>query len=194
MTFNFFGFLVWLGWFAMMTGVPAQIERNFAKLEPGHVPQFQWFGFAVAVAFTLAWLFVLFRSERSPFRAITFWAAGMALLWALIMTLWVDWIDYGKTYRPVAAALKLALPAGEPCIESRGLGEAQRAAFDYHAGVVTRRAEIRGAHSGGDRCPVLLVQGRPGDDDRALGPGWKRIWEGNRPRDKERYRLYQRPR
>ena len=52
MTFSFFGALVWLGWFAMMTGVPAQIARNFAKLEPGHVPQFQWSGFALACLFT----------------------------------------------------------------------------------------------------------------------------------------------
>jgi hypothetical protein len=37
---------------------------------------------------------------------------------------------------------------------------------------------------------VLLVQARPRDDDRALARDWKRIWEGNRPRDQERYRLY----
>jgi len=185
MTFCFFGGLVWLGWFAMMTGIPETIRRNFAKLEPGHVPQFQWFEFMVAAAFTLAWLFILIRSERSPFRSITFWAAGVALLWSLIMTLWIDWIDYGKTYRPVALALKRALPPGG-CIESRNLGEAQRAAFDYHAGVVTRRAEVH-EHS---RCPILLVQAQPDDEDRLVGTGWRRIWEGNRPRDRERYRLY----
>lgn len=186
MTFSFFGALVWLGWFAMMTGIPAQIQRNFAKLEPGHVPQFQWFEFMLAAAVTLAWLFVLVRSERSPFRSITFWAAGVALLWSLIMTLWIDWIDYGRTYRPVALALKRALPPGTRCIESRRLGEAQRAAFDYHADIVTRRAEIHGR----SRCPILLVQAHPDDEDRLVNTGWRRIWEGNRPRDKERYRLY----
>ena len=189
MTFSFFGALVWLGWIAMMTGVPEQIQRNFAKLEPGHVPQFQWFGFTAAAAFTLAWLFILLRSERSAFRSITFWSAGVALLWSLIMTLWIDWIDYGRSYRPVALALKRALPTGSRCIESRGLGEAQRAAFDYHAGVLTRRAEAAGARDA-PRCPVLLVQAHPDDEDRLRNAGWRRIWEGNRPRDKERYRLY----
>ena len=186
MTFSFFGGLVWLGWFAMMTGMPAQIQRNFAKLEPGHVPQFNGFGFALAAALTLAWLVLLLRSERSVFRGITFWAAGVVLLWCLVMTLLIDWIDYGRTYRPVALAMKRALPPGTQCIESRSLGAAQRAAFDYHAGIVTRRAESDGR----GRCLVLLVQARPDDRDRALGAGWKRIWEGNRPRDKERYRLY----
>ena len=186
MTFSFFGGLVWLGWIAMMTGIPEKIQRNFAKLEPGHVPQFQWFEFMVAAAFTLAWLFILMRSERSPFRSITFWAAGVALLWTLIMTLWIDWIDYGRTYRPVALALKQALPPGTRCIESRNLGEAQRGACDYHAGIVTRRAEIRDR----SRCRILLVQAHQEDEDRLVNTGWRRIWEGNRPRDKERYRLY----
>ncbi|MGB7543029.1 MAG: glycosyltransferase family 39 protein [Burkholderiales bacterium] len=182
-----FGALVWLGWIAMMTGVPPTIAHNFAKLEPGHVPQFSWGVFAIALALTLAWLWLLLRSERSALRSITFWAAGTALLWGLLMTLWIPWIDYGMSYRPVALALKKALPAGTRCIESRDLGETQRAAFDYHAGIVTERLERRGDA----RCALLLVQARQGDND-SVGPGWKLIWEGNRPRDRERYRLYER--
>jgi hypothetical protein len=66
------------------------------------------------------------------------------------------------------------------------LGEAQRAVFDYHAGIVTQRLERRAE----GRCPLLLVQARQGDSDRT-GPGWKLLWEGSRPRDRERFRLYQ---
>jgi len=182
-----FGALVWLGWIAMMTGVPPTIARNFAKLEPGHVPLFSWVVFATALALTLAWLWLLLRSERSALRGLTFWAAGTALLWGLLMTLWISWIDYGMSYRPVALALKKALPAGTRCIGSRALGETQRAAFDYHANIVTERVERYGE----PRCALLLVQARQGDNDR-LSPGWKLLWEGNRPRDRERYRLYQR--
>ena len=193
-TFSFFALLVWLGWIAMMTGSPERIARNFAKLEPGHVPSFEWLPFAVAILLSLAWIWVLLRSERSPYRSVLFWACGATLLWGLIMTLLLSWIDYGKTYRPVAqtmaAALRKAYPAGVRCIESRGLGQSQRAALDYHAGIVTRRAELHGA----SQCPVLLVQARPDEDDQALAKTWKRIWEGNRPRDKERYRLYVRAR
>ncbi|HKC45303.1 MAG TPA: glycosyltransferase, partial [Burkholderiales bacterium] len=74
------------------------------------------------------------------------------------------------------------------CVESRGLGVSQRAALHYHAGLVTRRVE---AHGWSD-CPYLLVQ----IDTRAPAaepePPWKRVWEGRRPRDRERYRLYRR--
>jgi len=185
---GFFGILMWLGWFAMTTGFPAAIARNFTRLEPGHVQQFSWTAFAVALACTLGWVWLIVRSERSaPFRSVTFWAAGITLLWALGMTLILSWIDYGKSYRQVAQALKKNLPEGTRCVESRGLGEAQRAIFDYRAEIVTRRIE-----SGGDTgCPFLLVQAHLGDSDN-LGPGWKFLWEGRRPRDRERYRLYQR--
>ena len=140
----------------------------------------------LATALSLAWLAVLFASERSPLRSVTAWAAGVTLLWGLLMTLWLPWIDYGKSYRPVAEALKRALPPGTRCIEGHNLGESQRATFDYHAGIVTRR----GGTLAGRGCPVLLVQGRPGEQDHHLGAQWRRIWEGSRPRDKERYRLY----
>ena len=186
MSAGFLGAIMWLGWFAMMTGVPSRIADRFSKLEPGYVPQFSWTAFAVALAFTLAWLWLVLKSERSAFRGVTFWAAGITLLWCLAMTLILPWIDYGKSYRPVAQALKKHIPAGTRCIESRGLGEAQRAVFDYHAGVVTQRLELRAE----SRCPLLLVQARQGEPDRT-GPGWKLLWEGSRPRDRERFRLYQ---
>jgi 4-amino-4-deoxy-L-arabinose transferase-like glycosyltransferase len=187
MSAGFLGALMWLGWFSMMTGYPPALARNFAKLEPGHVPQFSWTMLAVALALTLGWLWLILRGERSVFRGVTFWAAGMTLLWGLAMTLILSWVDYGKSYRSVAQALKKHIPAGTRCIESRGLGEAQRAVFDYHAEVVTQRLERRAE----GRCALLLIQAREGEAD-SIGPGWKFLWEGRRPRDRERFRLYQR--
>ena len=191
MTFTVAAGLVWLGWFAMMSGVPAQIALNFSKLEPGHIPQFSAVSFAIALALTACWLLLLLRSERSLHRSTAFWAGGVTLAWGLVMTLWLPWIDYGKTYKPVAASLAAAIKKTAPatsCIDSRGLGEAQRAAFDYHSGIVTHRLEIHARSS----CPLLLVQASTGQgsgSDR-LEPGWRRVWEGNRPRDRERFRLY----
>ncbi len=182
-----FGGLVWLGWFAMMTGVPERLARNFTRLEPGFSPQFGWLPLLIALALTGAWAWLFLRSERSAFRGVTYWAAGLALVWGLVMTLWLPWVDYGKSYRPVALAMKQALPANTRCIESNGLGEAQRAAFDYHAAISTIRLELRDNPG----CPLLLVQGRPGASD-GVGARWTLIWEGSRPRDHERYRLYRR--
>lgn len=191
MTFTVAAGLVWLGWFAMMSGFPGRIALNFSKLEPGYVPQFDFLAFTIALALTACWIVLLWRSERSLHRSTAFWAGGVTLAWGLAMTLWLPWIDYGKTYQPVArslaAAVKKTAPAAR-CIDSRGLGEAQRAAFDYHANIVTRRLEIHARSA----CPLLLVQASTRDSSAAdrLDPGWRRVWEGNRPRDRERYRLY----
>jgi 4-amino-4-deoxy-L-arabinose transferase-like glycosyltransferase len=188
MSVGILGATVWFGWFAMMTGFPQSVARHFTRLEPGFVAQMSWTAFAVALACSLGWLWLIVKSERSvAFRSATFWAAGITLLWALAMTLLLSWIDYGKSYRPVALALKKNIPAGTRCIESRGLDEPQRAIFDYRIEVLTRRAERHGDTG----CPVVLVQAHQGDSDN-LGPGWKFLWEGRRPRDHERYRLYQR--
>ena len=187
MTFTLSGVLIWLGWFAMMTGLPPTIARNFAKLEPGFEAQFALFPFVVALAISIAWAWLVVGAVRSSHRSLTFWAGGMTLMWALVMTLWLPWIDYGKTYGGVAASLKRALPPGSQaagaCIQSSGLGEAQRAAFHYHAGIVTLRNEV----SRNPHCALLLVQSGLRDTQPA---GWVRIWEGSRPRDSERYRLY----
>ena len=187
MSVGILGATVWFGWFAMMTGFPQSVARHFTRLEPGFVAQMSWTAFAVALVCSLGWVWLIVKSERSvAFRSATFWAAGITLLWALAMTLLLSWIDYGKSYRSVALALKKNIPAGTRCIESRGLDEPQRAIFDYRIEVLTRRVERHGDTG----CPVVLVQAHQGDSDN-LGPGWKFLWEGRRPRDRERYRLYQ---
>lgn len=189
-TFSVLGALVWLGWFAMQTGTPERIARNFEKLEPGHVPVFQWLPLAVAIALTLAWIYVLARSERSVYRSVLTWGCGATLTWGLTMTLWLSWIDYGKSYASVAYALDAAIkqyrPAQGGCLHSIHLGESQRGAFDYHAGIVTEQFSNKEM----PRCPLLVVQAQAGEDDRELTSRWRRVWEGNRPRDRERYRLY----
>lgn len=185
LTFTMLGGLVWLGWLAMMTGIPEQIAANFAKLEPGHVPRFDALEFVTALVLTAAWAALLLRSNRSPLKGAPIWACGVTLIWGLAMSLWVHWIDYGKTYQPMVQSLAAALPANHGCIASRNLGEAQRAAIHYHAGIVTKRLETRA----GGECRILLVQGSSSRPD-SVAPEWRQIWQGSRPRERERFRLY----
>ena len=187
MTFSLLGALIWLGYCALQTGFPPRIAANAARLEPGFVSHFAWLPLIAAGAITLAWIALVFRSARSPQRSVTFWAAGLAFFWALTMLLWLPWIDYGKSYRRVANSLQAALAGHPGCIASRGLGEAQRATFDYHAGIVTRRAETGARHD----CPLLLLQDNAGRPEPGPAGRWKKIWEGNRPGDRsEKFRLY----
>lgn len=188
MSFGVFAALVWVGWIAMLTGWPERLARQFARIEPGFVMQFSPLAFAVALALTFAWVWLLLAAPRSPYRGTLTWAAGLILFWGLATTLWLPWIDYGKSYRMLSASLAQALPQRPGCIAARNLGESQRASLHYFAGIVTTGAQR------GTGCRLMLVQtsGR-NPPDTAPGPGWRRIWEGRRPGDRnELFRLYRR--
>jgi 4-amino-4-deoxy-L-arabinose transferase-like glycosyltransferase len=188
MTFTLAAGYMWFMWITTLIGFPEPISRHAARLAPGFVMHVHWAPVVVAALLTVAWLVLVNRAERTTLRSLTFWTAGVTLVWGLATTLWLEWIDYGKTYRPVAQSMRKALPPNVRCVESRGLGETQRAAFHYHADLVTRRAEVHGATD----CPYLLVQSNIRDQASDPGGSWRRVWEGGRPRDRERYRLYRR--
>lgn len=187
MTFSLAVGFAWVMWFASVSGFPPPLARNVGKLAPGFAGEFHLLPVLFALLLTITWCGLIARIERSTLRSLTLWAAGVTVTWGLTMTLGLHWIDYGKTYRGVAISLRRALPARLDCLESRGLGETQRAVFHYHGGLITRRAEVHGVTG----CRWLLVQApairRPADDP---GAQWTQVWEGRRPRDAERYRLY----
>lgn len=187
MTLTLVAALIWLGSIAMNFGVPPKVAHNFARLAPGFVAHGSIPIFAFSALLTLAWLWLIFASPRSPWRAINHWAAGVTLVWVLVIALWLPWIDYGKSYRGVAASLKRALPASGQCVAGRNLGGAQRASLQYFAGIVTVNANTRA----GAACGLLLVQGSR--KSRPAPAGWHELWEGHRPGDRsERLRLYRR--
>lgn len=188
MTFTLGAGYMWLVWGATLAGFPEPLAGHAARLEPGFELQVAWPRVAVALALTAAWLVLVARAERSTLRGLTFWTAGLTLVWGLATTLWLGWIDYAKSYRPIAEDLRKTLPEKVRCVESRGLGETQRAVFHYHAGLVTRRAETHGRTD----CPYLLVQSSARDPEVTPAGGWRRIWEGGRVRDRDRFRLYRR--
>ena len=190
MTFGFFAGLVWLGYVAMTTGLPPKIANNFAKTSPGFVAHFEPLPFAVALALTLAWCYLAFFTAPSPTRGVTRWAAGVALLWGAFATLWMPWADHIKSYRDVALQIKSHIPAGAGCIAQSALATPQRAAFSYHAGIVTTPWRAAAPGNAARACRYLIVQGSP-RLEVSPGPGWRKLAEASRPADRgERYRLY----
>lgn len=191
MSFTLFAGLAWLGWVAMSFGVPARLARQAVRLEPGFVMTLSPWWAGAAAAMSASWLWLLVALPRDPSRAVVRWAAGMTTFWALLMLLWMPWIEYGKSYRAVAASLKNALPAGHGCIGAANLGAAQRASLDYFAGIRT----IPAGSQAGARCRLLLMHATGRDPSPTAGAGWRKIWEGRRPGDRyELFRLFVRER
>lgn len=187
MTFTFSAALIWLGYIALLSGVPPKIHQNFIKIAPGFDAQFAVAGLALGLALTLGWLYIAFFTAPSPMRGVTRWTAGVALLWGTFAALLMPWADYQKSYHSVALQLRSKVPVNAGCITGQNLGVTQRAVLSYHAGLLTvppDRARPEG-------CRLLLVQGNPRDERDGPSPAWAKIADVGRPGDKsERYRLY----
>lgn len=186
MTFGLLAILMWWGWAGLLQDNHAKITQWLKDYQPGFEPAFHATPFWIALTVSVLWMVLVWRVGRSMRRAVVNWAAGTTLLWVLAMTLWLPWLESGKSYRNMVVSLQHALPANHGCIGGEHLGNGQRAMLQYFGDILTQR------HAR-NSCDLLLVQGavvaRPVRDESQ----WKKIWEGSRTGDKhERYRLYQR--
>lgn len=197
MTLSASAAFIWIGWIAKQTGWPAQIARNAFKLAPGFTPEFNLLAALVAAAATAAWIGVVhWRISRRPsvlWRAVVLSSAGVILCWLLLMTLWLPWINYGKSYAGVAQQIALKLPSANSACVDTNIGPTQRTSFAYFG-------QVHFAPFNGGHCDYLLLQdSNDARDDASLfrpyhGKGlWSLMWEGRRPSDRdERFRLYRR--
>jgi 4-amino-4-deoxy-L-arabinose transferase-like glycosyltransferase len=136
---------------------------------------------------------VHWRVSRRPsvlWRAVVLSSGGVILCWLLLMTLWLPWINYGKSYAGVARQLAMKLPENNYCVDTN-VGPAQRASFAYFG-------SIPFARSGNAHCEFLLLQDKNRSQNNVqvitrFNERWQLLWAGHRPSDREeRYRLYQR--
>lgn len=189
MLFGIMGALIWLGWFAMMTGWPAKLAERMQVLSGVATSSVNWLVLTCAIGVTAVWLMIASNAKRSNRAAINDWAVGMTMVWSLLMLLWLPWIDSAKTYAGVMNSLKQALPANYSCITSPNLGSAQYALLDYYADIRLQRSNTAEAM----RCDLYLVQDERGQTRIEPGQDWQLIWQGRRATDRrESFRLYQR--
>ena len=106
----------------------------------------------------------------------------------LLATLWIPYLDAGKSYRTMIRSLARQLP-GDGCVASLYLGEGQRGLLVYFAHLTTVRLEVVPDAP----CKALLVQGWRTSGAAPPSADWTSVWEGARPGDlNEFYRLYRR--
>jgi 4-amino-4-deoxy-L-arabinose transferase-like glycosyltransferase len=154
-----------------------------------------------AVGITALWLAcVWLRPARS---GVVAWAGGIGLVWGLLGTLLMPWVDDARSYRPLFQAIKPALESAQICVATRGMGESERALMHYETGV--RPVKWLLGHSGtGDAhrpnpaartCDLMLVLEKSPEHRRRepKGADWELVWRGSRPGDtNETFSLFQR--
>jgi hypothetical protein len=175
----------------MVFGWPARLARQAVRLEPGFEGHFSLFFCLASVLATGIWFWLIVTSPRSPMRGIMHWMAGLTLFWLLIVALWMPWIDYGKTYRPLAASLAKTLPAKAGCIANANLPDSILATLDYFNGIRT----IPLADAAAKRCNLMLVLGTVRNAEAIHAAGWRKTWEDKRPSDRrssDTFKLFKR--
>jgi len=181
--FSLCALAVWVIYLSMHTGVPGAPARNIARQATGFEPVFSLLALAVALAATLAWLWLvrwrIARHRHALWKSLVLPAGGVALTWLLVMTLLLPVLDHVQSEREWVARLAPHVPAGA-CIAAPDVGRAAVAALEHHGRwAVDARADA--AEAG--RCPVLLRRERQSRHAEA-GPGWHEVARVLRPNER----------
>lgn len=180
MTFGLFAVFLWLGFVAMNFGFPAKLAERAAYFSPYFVPDIDTMPILVASLFTPLWLWAITRKHIKGRQAVTNWAAGMTLVWALLMTLWLPWLDAAKSYRPVVEQMQAALPEDivqqRACVRVRDDAHTIRLAWGEYSTI-----SLQPDHA---PCTYRLIQTQK---NAAPPAGWRSIWQGGRPRNRSEW-------
>jgi 4-amino-4-deoxy-L-arabinose transferase-like glycosyltransferase len=194
MILSFFAGFIWLAWIAKQTNWPPQLAKNVLKLAPGFKSEVNLLALAIALCATILWIWLIhWRLSRQPkmlWRAAVLSSGGIIFCWLLLMTLWLPWVNYGKSYRSVAEKIRQNLPLSSYCVDAN-IGSAQRASFAYFGKIDFARTSSR-------NCLYFLTQDNLSRKNQIKlfersGEKWQLLWEGRRPSDRdERFRLFKR--
>ncbi|HTN65693.1 MAG TPA: glycosyltransferase family 39 protein [Burkholderiaceae bacterium] len=177
------GILIWRGWWRMLSsGVTPQLAWLQRHL-PSHFPMpLSFWQIAMAVAISIAALLLAASTIRNRSSAVASLAIGFSLLWGLTMTLWLPWINEGKSYRSAFVSLRHSVSPDAACLASMNMGESERAMLHYVNGTITQRLE----HGFDTACPWLLVQGSAIHVPPLVASSPSRVvWEGARNGDRK---------
>jgi 4-amino-4-deoxy-L-arabinose transferase-like glycosyltransferase len=188
--------LVWLYHLGMLTGTPAAALATARRLTPGFEPRASWLPLLLAAVATLAWAaLVRWRIGRHApvlWKSLVLAAGGVGLSWTLLMTLWLPWLDYARSNRPLVDALRphldlssracVAVPQGTPVLV---------AALEWHGRV---RVDARSQSLDGSCSRVVIVWRQSADTPQPLhaelaAAGWHELARVRRPTERQEWTL-----
>lgn len=204
--FGVLGLVVWAVWGALVTSggqlLPGWLAKMLGRVLPlPYDMLIHPFAVLAAGAITALWAAcVWLRPARS---GVVAWAAGLGMVWGLLGTLLMPWVDDARSYRPLFQAIKPVLESAQICVATRGMGESERALMHYETGVRPVKWLLGHSGAGDDHRPnptartcdlILVLEKRPEHARRRPhGNNWEMVWRGSRPGDtNETFSLFQR--
>lgn len=177
MVFGLLAVFLWVGFVAMNYGFPAKLAERAAYFSPFYTRDIDMMPMIVAILFTPAWLFAITRKRIRGRQAVTNWAAGMTLVWALLLTLFLPWLDAAKSYRPIVQQMEqvASTKMGANCLYIAPEHLTAHLAWrEYSAMKLTQQAQ---------ECPYQLIELKKIHELDQL-PETQILWHGRRPRQK----------
>ena len=151
LTLGLSALLIWLLWAALVLGYPETLVISLARYSPATMPPLTW-GVAFALLVTALWGRMLFRKRPLGRRALTNWTSGLTLVIGLLVGLFQNWVDIGKSYRPVAESLAIVMKDNkEHCIDVSVISKDPTAAFAYFT-------DLQLDARPGNRCTFYMQQ------------------------------------
>lgn len=181
MAFGFLALFLWLGFIAMNYGWPAKLAARAVYFSPYYRYDVNYFPLIVACVLTPLWLWAITRQHIRGRQAVTNWAAGVLLVWSLLLTLFLPWLDAAKSARPVVQQMENSLSKQQlqafsdrhACISINHDNFSTRIAWQQYSWIPLQ--------ADNPECEYRLVT----RDPKAEPPQpWHEIWSGARPREK----------
>jgi|TARA_B110000261_G_scaffold63253_1_gene74374 4-amino-4-deoxy-L-arabinose transferase-like glycosyltransferase len=182
--FGLVGFLIWLGWFAMLTEIPGKIYERMFFNSSNFVAEFELFNFLFALVITLLWLASIVKFKITNRSAISNWALGITMVWVTLITLWGPFIDNRKDYKIIFNDVKQQLIKSSSCVYVNNLSDSQINLLHYYSG-------IRGINPNLENkdCRLVLISLTEEKEIPAEYKLWDKIWTGKRLSDKNYFVL-----
>ena len=169
--FSLCAIAMWVIYLSMQTGYPAKPAANVARLAPGFLPSFSVPALVLAVAGSLAWVWLVQwrtgRNRHPLWKSLVLPASGVALCWLLLMTLLLPPLDHARSYRALVQRIAQHVPA-QACIAAPGVARGQLVALQHLGGFeVDAMTSI-------ERSPCrYLLQMETRQRPSEVGPGWQ---------------------
>ncbi|SDV51004.1 ArnT family glycosyltransferase [Chitinasiproducens palmae] len=182
--------LVWYLWWVMRApvdgarGGPVAMLGKWLPLD--YVLPAQGVAIVAACALSAGWLVAMAWLPRvGRWRALLSWLCGLTLIWGLVGTLLLPWLDRAKSYGPVWRDLAQHIAPvwrDGDCMASIDLGEGEAPMLYYFADILHQPVD----RPDRTNCRWLLTQGRAHAaeaDPRA----WAAFWHGARQGDRDEW-------
>jgi 4-amino-4-deoxy-L-arabinose transferase-like glycosyltransferase len=188
MTFGLLAIFIWLGFAAMNVGWPVKLAQRAAYFSPYYLPDWDVFPMIIAVCFSPLWLWAVTRKRIKGRQAITNWAAGVTLVWSLLMTLFLPWLDAAKSYRPVVEQMQKSLPDG--VVEALATGKACLSVDENASNIIIpwqTYGHLPLNLDAKQSCQYRLVVGLDTMNAWQEKGNWQLLWQGARAREKKEW-------